>query len=409
MTQNSGVENLAISTANSGVEESIGLFNASNSWVSGVAFITTPRAGVWIIQGAHNTVQNNYTYSTQSKASLGYGVEVDLTSDDLTVNNIMQQTVSPIMGGSHFGNVFAYNYQINDYETQCSSCMYLSTLAHDAAAEYNLWEGNHASGVDMDAVHGTSGLNTLFRNVFTGYELGKSGYTVAIEIDPYNRYENVVGNVIGTPGRTTTYSISDPSGNGGVYSIGQAHGDVGFDSVVGQTLLRWANYDSVSGATRFCGTSSNTGWNTTCGGASEVPTGISSYANSVPTLGDTGIGQPPMPASFIYAAAPLWWPAAKQWPAIGPDVTNGNLGQCTSGTYTSVFATASGQCAGGGFSAHINAGHANSIPAMDCYLSMGGPPDGSGNALSFDANACYPSSGSGTGVAPPTGLAASVN
>jgi len=147
----------------------------------------------------------------------------------------------------------------------------------------------------------------------------------------------------------------------------------------------------VTGAVRWCGNSSNTGWATTCGSTTEVPTSISSYSNAVPSKGDTGIGQSPMPASFIYASAPSWWPSGKPWPPVGPDVTNGNLGQCSGGTYGSLFGTASGQCTGGTFLAHVNAGHANSIPAMDCYFSLGGPPDGSGNALSFNAGKCYPS------------------
>jgi hypothetical protein len=33
---------------------------------------------------------------------------------------------------------------------------------------------------------------------------------------------------------------------------------------------------------------------------------------------------------------------------------------------------------------------------------MGGPPDGSGSVLSFDASACYVSTGTGTGPSSPT-------
>jgi hypothetical protein len=49
-------------------------------------------------------------------------------------------------------------------------------------------------------------------------------------------------------------------------------------------------------------------------------------------------------------------------------------------------------------------GHASSTPALDCYVNaMGGPPDGSGGVLTFNASNCYGSSG-GTPPAPPTGL-----
>ncbi len=413
-----GVENLTVDnqTGMGDNGSTINLFNAFNCWVSGVALLHGGRAHIWIMDGAHNSVQNNYFYQTQDAQSQSYGLEVDIATDNLVVNNIMQQVTAPLMGGNQFGNSFAYNYMINDFQTASANCMYLITMAHDAAAEYNLYEGNFGEGNDLDDVHGSSGLNTMFRNVFTGYELGKSCTTIGIIIDPYNRDENVVGNVLGTPGITIGYDdFSNPSQaaqeNSMVYILNQPHGSMSADSVVAKTLLRWGNYDNVTGAVRWCGNSSDTGWSTKCGNSSEVPTtSASPYNNAVPSKGDTGIGQSAMPASFIYASTPSWWPSGKPWPAIGPDVTNGSMGQCSGGTYAGLMATAAGQCTGGTLSAQVDAGHAYSIPAMDCYFSLGGPPDGSGSALSFNASQCYASSGtSGSGPAPPTGLAAAVN
>jgi hypothetical protein len=50
--------------------------------------------------------------------------------------------------------------------------------------------------------------------------------------------------------------------------------------------------------------------------------------------------------------------------AIGPDVISGNI-------------TGLG-------------GHANTIPAEDCYLGpMAGPADGTGGVLTFSASGCY--------------------
>lgn len=391
---NSGVENLTIDnqTATGDNGSTIGFLNAFNDWVSGVAMLHGGRAHVWIFDGAHITVQNSYMYQTQDAASQSYGMELDLSSDVLVVNNIMQQVTAPLQAGSQFGNVFAYNYMINNYQTASANCMYPTEIAHDAASEYNLWEGNFSETVQGDVVHGTSGLNTLFRNQLTGYELGKTCSTIAAVFDPYNRDENLVANVLGTPGITTTYSITDPFGNGGVYALGQTHGGIGPDSVVSQTLLRWANYDNVTGAVRFCGNSSDTGWSTTCGSTSEVPTagaGSPSYANAVPTKGDTGIGQSALPASFIYASTPSWWPSGKPWPLIGPDVTSGNEGICSGGTYAKMMTTSSGTCTGGTFTASVNGGHVNSTPAQDCAILLGMKPDGSGSAIPFDASSCY--------------------
>jgi hypothetical protein len=118
---------------------------------------------------------------------------------------------------------------------------------------------------------------------------------------------------------------------------------VSADPLVATTLMRWGNYDVVNNAVRWV--------------ASEVPSGLSLYANPVPSTQT-------LPASFFLSAKPSWWASAIPWPAMGPDVTGGN----SSGV----------------------AGHANMIPAQVCYLNiMGGPADGSGNPLTFDAYACY--------------------
>jgi hypothetical protein len=148
---------------------------------------------------------------------------------------------------------------------------------------------------------------------------------------------------------------------------------------VASTLLRWGNYDTVTNGVRWCGNSSSPGWSTTCGSVSEIPTGLSDgYANPVPTTTT-------LPASFVYASKPAWWPSGKAWPLNGPDVSAGNLPGL--------------------------GGHANSTPAQDCYTGvMSGTSDGSGVALTFSASACYAggsSSGSTTTQpAPPTNLVA---
>jgi hypothetical protein len=118
------------------------------------------------------------------------------------------------------------------------------------------------------------------------------------------------------------------------------------------TLMRWGNYDTVNGAVRFV--------------ASEVPTGLALYANPLPSQ--------TLPASLYLGAKPGWWPAAKPWPAIGPDVTGGNIANV--------------------------AGHAYTIPAQDCFASMGGPADGTGAFLTFNAATCYGTASSKAPSAP---------
>ena len=88
-----------------------------------------------------------------------------------------------------------------------------------------------------------------------------------------NRFFNIVGNVLGTPAITYGYT----TGTNQIYpSIGGSESStytVPADSNVLRTLMRWGNYDTATGAARWCGNSSDSGWSTTCASTSEVPSG----------------------------------------------------------------------------------------------------------------------------------------
>ena len=90
-----------------------------------------------------------------------------------------------------------------------------------------------------------------------------------------------------------------------------------------------------------------------------------SGAPVLPALSDPSRALPP---SFYLSAKPTWWPASKPWPAVGPDVTGGNV---TSGTGA----------------ASTLGGHAYKIPARDCYETT--PQDGANPYKLFNAAACY--------------------
>ena len=181
-----------------------------------------------------------------------------------------------------------------------------------------------------------------------------------------------LGNVIGEAGYHTTYNAT---GNGNcrtsIYALGwqdlQCAGT--FDNRVGQTLMRWGNYDVVTGQARFCGSAPFPSY---CGGVSEVPTEDAFFPNTVP------VNQLP-PSFYLGAQPPAWWAtpwATPPYPAVGPDVSGGNV---TSG---------SGE-------ASTLGGHAHKIPARLCYENlpndMAYPTDLSGLYIKlFDALTCYP-------------------
>ena len=233
-----------------------------------------------------------------------------------------------------------------------------------------------------------------------------------------SRYQNHVNNVIGESGYATTYeSDSAFFGTRYIWDLGFGNpntrcpsgcawagcdasvatcgpdGEPATDPLAAATTLRWANWDAVRASPQY--------------NDAEVP------ADNLGLPSQCGSGQS-CPASFYLVARPSWWTRGMPWPAIGSDITGGNVGQCggdmgESGNAQTAFAglpaLSSTQCASGqSLSSGAWAGHVYANPAMAYYFDLGGLPDGTGPILNFDATH-YASSGY---VAPnaPTGLTA---
>jgi hypothetical protein len=336
-----GIENLTINNATNG-SSGVLIWSGYQCWVSGVKFLNTSKSAVTMYHNSHSQIQNNYIYSSTDGDP--YGINMANTSDNLIVNNIIQQNRSPIVtNGSTSGDVFAYNFTILN---QTGSNGNWSFWHHSAGAAYDLWEGNDAAGFANDDIHGSHNMITRFRNRFTGKEDSNSSGITPIFDGAYNRYGNFIGNVLGTSGFNTTYQADYNSPSPIIYVLGWGN-TLDNDALAVSTAFRWGNYDTVNAAIR---------WE-----ASEIPSGISPYANAAPASHT-------LPASFYLAARPsAWWKVGSvtpPWPPIGPDVTGGNI-------------------------ANVG-GTANRIPAHECYTTiMSGPADGSGSALTFDAATCY--------------------
>jgi hypothetical protein len=351
-----GVEDLSVDSTNntgsSGIQygAAIMINAATNSWVKNVRSINAGRAAVWLYLTNHCTVADNYVYGTQTGSTGAYGIEDDRDSDSLIINNIFQHVVSPLIIDPASGTVIAYNYTIDDWY-YARSGMWPGIMLHGGGT-LDLFEGNEGSGLQADAIHGTHNLMTLFRNRFLGWETGKTTNTIPVQIETYSRFFNVVGNVLGYPGYHTQYEDLTPTGRNGASSIyvfgwstggGGTAGNLADDPIVASTVMRWGNYDTVT--------------NTTHWDSSEVPNGLSSYANPVPSSQS-------LPASFFLSGKPSWWGTPwgnPPWPAIGPDVSGGD---------------------GPG-------GHSYHIPAELCYQNTSKDSNG---ILNFNADKCYTSS-----------------
>ena len=287
------------------------------------------------------------------------------------INNITHSITGAYLGACP-GCVVAYNYNFGSYYTDGSQCVdptntrnstcnwpaFITT--HEAGGGMYLFEGNQVNGMYSDTYHGSSPLDTMFRNYFRGTDDqgGKSFYQWAVRIEATSRAHNFVGNVLGDPTLSMIYSLPLLSGypnqsQPAIYNFGYSNGLPSTDPLVESSTLRWGNYDTVNATVRWL--------------ASEVPTTGIPRVNGNPVPANHNL-----PNSFFLASQPTaWWATpwgTPSWPPIGPDVTGGNpaLG-----------------------------GHVYDIPAKLCFTHLSNDPAFSGAKL-FNATNCYSSSGSST-------------
>lgn len=350
-----GVEDLSLDHTASGFRYGMVLFNCSGCWIKGVRSIRADRAHVHMQLSSRTVVRDSYFYGTKGAVSQSYGVETFGSADSLIENNIFQQVTAPQMINSPCsGCVVAYNFSIYDLYNPVTYLSH-SVFLHASGIDHVLIEGNVGVGLYSDLFHGTHHFVTVFRNRYNGWEsTGATDNLNAENLWPFSRFFNIVGNVLGQSGVQTIYQRTPSEGDEDdpaiyVLGTGTVNCCFGGDPNVATTLMRWGNYDTVTAGVRFL--------------ASEVPSALAGdqapYSNPVP-------GSQTLPASLYLSRQPVWWPGVKPWPAIGPDVTGGNIPNV--------------------------AGHAYTIPAQDCYTAMMlGPADGTGSVLPFNAASCYPS------------------
>ncbi len=379
---NVGIENLTLDFSSmpvtGNVDAGVMFLNSYGLWAKNIrtiSNITDGNHGVhehyYLRQSAHATVRDSYMYGEIDGSSQNYGVSAYESADDLVENNITQHVAQPFENEDCTGCVYGYNYSVDDYYTVDTTYIESQAWQHSIGNAYILWEENQGSQFGADDIHGTSHFVTAFRNYWTGTDGSRSSNTTPVVMEAYSRYYNLVGNVLGSTTVATNYqsypTTATQAANTSttwhsIYSLAYAQASGGTppfnnDLTLTSTLMRWGNYDTVSAGIRFI--------------SSEVPSGLSQFANLIPV-------SQALPTSFYQSTKPSWW-GTTQWPAIGPDVTGGNI-------------------AGVG-------GHANSIPAQLCYNNT---PRDSNGILMFNANACY-TSASVTQPAPPSNLAATVN
>ena len=414
MVHDVGIEDMSINAVDEGsIYQLVAFVYFYDCWEKGLRIYNNAAQQDFINArwGARATFESNYLYLKRSATSMSYGF-LTMNADQIVIqNNICQQIATCWINASGGGNVFAHNYTIYDYYNPANWRQASDYSSHTVGSHMNLDEGNIMLAFYVDDIEGTSAGMNMYRSNPMGLQIGAAQPLCPILSFGGDRYHNIMASVSGSPGAFSIYSsYQDSQKNSTIYAIGiNAFGSGGFeDPLALPTTMLWCNWDTYSRAT-------------VCNPA-QVPTsavlaanGLTKYSNPVPTSQynlSTG-GQ--MPPSMYLSGMPRWWSfpsgTASPWPAIGPDVTGGNVGVCT-GTYAPNRALKAAQCSGGTLqdpsSSTVGyAGHVWANPAFNMYLNvMGGAPDGSGQPwgtappngtpLTFDASGYY-----GTGAVSP--------
>lgn len=193
-------------------------------------------------------------------------------------------------GGGASGNVIAYNYFHDILFDDPWWLIASPSINHAPHPKMNLWEGNIAYKAEADIIHGSSSHNTIFRSQSKGWQSDTiTTRNNAIEIAAKNTYMNVVGSVLGTPGKSNRYEVLpgqsyDDWSEKVIWVLGVSSGVN--DPNVAATLLRHGNYDYVTNA----------------------------------VVWDPAISNHDLPDSLYLDEMPEWWCQETPWPPIGPDV-----------------------------------------------------------------------------------------
>jgi hypothetical protein len=295
MIRNTGLEDLTLTQDNAEVEYMVEMDGAQYSWVKNVEIQNIQRRGMWIVNSLQNEIRECYIHIGIDGygRDRGSGVFLDVHSSNNLVENNILSTIDGggvMTGGGASGNVIAYNYFHNILFDDPWWLIASPSINHAPHPKMNLWEGDIGIKAEGDIIHGSSSHNTIFRSHMAGWQ---SDITTtrnnAIEFAAKNTYMNVVGSVLGTPGKSNRYEVLpgqpyNDSSEMVIWVLGVGSGVD--DPSVAATLLRHGNYDYVT--------------------------------HSV--VWDAGIASHDIPDSLYLSGKPEWWCQETPWPPIGPDV-----------------------------------------------------------------------------------------
>lgn len=271
-----GVEDLRVSGGEGGDGGgNIHLFAAAYSWVKDVESDQSKGSSVNLDGTFRCVLRDSYLHSTvdPNPGGAGYGIALDnYAADNLVEDNISwnfnKVMVMRTTGG---GNVIGYNYMEDGWGAGYPIIVEDGLNAsHMTTSHDELFEGNQSFNFDADSVWGNSIYITVFRNDLTArrrsippLKLTDQNNRRAIGLTIWSWWYSFIANVLGTagqaPGPGQSFVYEENSFNNDalipMWKLGYNGSDESApqDAKVVQTVIRYANFDYVTGTVHWYG------------------------------------------------------------------------------------------------------------------------------------------------------------
>jgi hypothetical protein len=317
---NAGVEDLQVLMNDTGFTANFLMEGASNSWIRNVESNYTDGDHAQLHWSYRNEIRDSWFHDAFTHSAGRTDADIfiaDKSTGTLVENNVLRRLHQSVMlNWGAAGNVIAYNYIDNNFDSVGHNTLFGGLNVHGAHPMFNLWEGNVAPKLDADYFWGSSSHNTAFRNWFKGAamvygplagrdpEQAAGGFwasqaLAAVDLSQTTRFYSLVGNVIGSDrqkalGKWTPMTVARQprsyysTNNSYGYAFGYANpsdggGDPGDTDKAYTTAIVHGDYDVVTGSFRW----------------------------------SPAIASHDLPNSFYRATKPAWF-GSLAWPAFGP-------------------------------------------------------------------------------------------
>ncbi len=214
LIRHAGLEDLTLTQDDPEVEFMIEMDGAQYSWVKNVEIKNVQRRAMWVINSLQNEISECYVHIGIDGygRDRGYGIFLDLHSSNNLVENNILSTIDGggiMTGGGASGNVIAYNY-LHDISLRRSLVADRQPVPQPRSASEDEPVGRATSATKPKRISSTARPATI-RSSARGSNGWQSDTITtrnnAIEIAAKNTYMNVVGSVLGTPGKSNRYEV----------------------------------------------------------------------------------------------------------------------------------------------------------------------------------------------------------